>query len=77
MFNMLNIRIREGKKSPMVCKFLDSVSGFRHDPHLLLQRPCYLPDRMGLRHLVFLPVGLRIAFSIFRPAYNRSRSGKD
>ncbi len=77
MFHMLNIRIREGKKSPMVCKFLAAVSAFRHGLLLLSQRPSYLLERMGLRNCGFLPVGLRIAFSICRPVFSRIRNGKD
>jgi hypothetical protein len=77
MFNMLNIRIREGKKSPVVRKFLDSVSALRHCLVLLLLGPSYLLERMDLRNGEFSPVGLRIAFTICRPVFIRIRSGKD
>ena len=69
MFHMLNRGIREGKNSPMVCKFLDWVSAFRHCLLPLLEGPCYLLEGMDLRDRVFLPVGLRIAFSFCRPAF--------
>jgi hypothetical protein len=77
MFNMLNIRIRKGMNSPMVCKFLDSVCAFRHCLVLPLEGPAYLHERMDLRNGALLPVGLRIAFSICRPVFIRIRSGKD
>jgi hypothetical protein len=69
MFNMLNIRIRKGKNSPAVCKFLDSVSAFRHCLLPLREGPSYLLEGMDLRNRAFLPVGLRIAFSFCRPAF--------
>ena len=77
MFNMLNIRIRRGKNPPAVCKYLDSVSAFRHCLVPLLEGPSYLLEGMDLRNHVFLPVGLRIAFSFRRPAFVRIRIGKD
>ena len=77
MFNMLNTRIEKGKNPPMVCKFLDSLSPFSHGIRGLRESPFYLLERMGLRNRVFQPVGLRIAFSMARPAFLGIRSGKD
>jgi len=77
MFNMLNRRIPEGKKSPMVCKFLSSMCAFPPGPLLLPERPSYLLEQIGLRNYAFVPVGLRIAFLHRRPASVRIRIGKD
>jgi len=77
MFNMLNSWIERGKNSPMVCKFLDSVSGFSHKFDRLFGGIPYLLERVGLRNGGFQPVGLRIALPIGRPAFIRMRSGKD
>jgi len=77
MFNMLNRRIREGKKSPMVRKLLAWMSAFPHGLVRLPQRPSYLLEQIGLRDCAFLPVGLRIAFLVGRPASVRIRTGKD
>jgi hypothetical protein len=77
MFNMLNSRIGRGKNSPMVCKILSRMSAFRHGVALVLQGCSYLLERMGLRRRGFQPVGLRIAFSMGRPAFFRIRKGKD
>jgi hypothetical protein len=77
MFNMLNSRTGTGKNSPMVCKILSKMSAIRHSFALVLPRCSYLLERMGLRNRGFQPVGLRIAFSIGRPAFLGIRSGKD
>jgi hypothetical protein len=61
----------------MVCKFLDSLFAFFHGIHQLYGGLPYLLERMDLRNCAFQPVGLRIAFPIGRPAFNRIRSGKD
>jgi hypothetical protein len=77
MFNMLNSRMERGKNSPMVCKILSRMSAIRHGFELVLLRRSYLLEKMGLRNCVFQPVGLRIAFSMARPAFLGIRSGKD
>ncbi len=77
MFNMLNGWIGKGKNSPMVCKFLDSLSAFSNGIHRLYRSLTYLLEGMSLRDCAFLPVGLRIAFPIGRPAFMRIRNGKD
>jgi hypothetical protein len=77
MFNRLNTRIAEGKNSPMVCKFLDSLSANSHSLLMLLRRACYLFEGMDLRKCAFEPVGLRIAFPIGRPVFSRIHGGKD
>jgi hypothetical protein len=77
MFNILNKGIREGRNSPMVCKFLDSVSDFFHEVPGLKEGPSYLVERMGLKSGGLEPVGLRIAFAMWQPVLIRIRSGKD
>jgi hypothetical protein len=77
MFNMLNRWIKEGKDSPMVCKFLDSLSAFFHGIHPFSGRPCYLLEEMELTDGTFPPFGFRTAFLICQPGLNRIRSGKD
>jgi hypothetical protein len=77
MFNMLNSWAGSGKNSPMVCKILSRMSGFRDSFALVLRRRSYVLERMSLRNRVFQPVGLRIAFFIGRPVFHRIRSGKD
>jgi hypothetical protein len=67
MFNMLNNEIPGGKNSPMVCKFLDSVSAFFHGIPGLKKRPSYLVERIGLTSGGFESVGLRIAFAMWQP----------
>ena len=77
MFNMPNSLVGRGKKSPMVCKILSKMSAIRHSFALVLRQRSYLLERMSLRNRGFQPVGLRIAFSIGRPAFLGIRSGKD
>jgi hypothetical protein len=74
---MLNSRMERGKNSPVVCKILSKMSAIRHGFAPALPRRSYLLEGMGLRNLGFLPVGLRIAFFIGRPAFLGIRSGKD
>ena len=61
----------------MVGKFLDSVSTFLRGIHQQYVCVCYLIERVDLKNHTFPPVGLRIAFPIWRPAFIRIRSGKD
>jgi hypothetical protein len=77
MFNILNKEPGKGKNSPRVCKFLDSLSPFSHGIRRLRESLSYVLERMGFRNRGFQPVGLRIAFSIGRPAFLGIRSGKD
>jgi hypothetical protein len=77
MFNMLNRWISKGKKSPMVCKFLDSVSTFLDGIRRQYGSVSYLIERVDLKKHALSPVGLRIAFPIWGPAFIRIRSGKD
>ena len=58
MFNILNKEIWEGKNSPMVRKFLHSLSAFSHGILDALARLSYLLEQIGLRNCLFLPVGL-------------------
>ncbi len=59
----------------MVRKFLHSLSAFSHG--ILDARLSYLLERMDLRDCASLPVGLRIALLVRRPASVRIRTGKD
>jgi hypothetical protein len=77
MFNMLNIVIREGKNSPMVCKFSDCVSAFSQGIDGLCGSRSYLLERMDFRDCLFLPFGFRIALPIGQPALLRFHGGKD
>ena len=76
MFNMLNNLVREGKNSPMVCKFLLSVSAFPRTFTLGFERPFYLLEREGFRNHALQAVGLRIASLPVRPAVTQIRTGK-
>jgi hypothetical protein len=76
MFNTLNTMATRGKKPPLVCKFLDSLSGVFHGV-----RPCfggvlYVLEGRELRGIIFAGVGLRIAFSVVEPVLIRIPSGK-
>ena len=75
MFNALNKKIWEGKNSPMVRKFLHSLSAFSHG--ILDARLSYLLERMVLRDCASQPVGLQIALLVRRQAPVRIRTGKD
>jgi len=61
----------------MVRKFLHSLSAFSHEILGALPRLSYLLERMDLRDCASLPVGLRIALLVRRPASVRIRTGKD
>ena len=61
MFNMLNRRSDLGKNSPLVCKFLATLTVFPHSLFLDRRGPLYLLERMGLRNRPVQPIGLRIA----------------
>ena len=76
MFNMLNNLVREGKNSPMVCKFLLSVSAFPQACSPGLERPFYLLERKGFRNHALQAVGLRIASLSLRQGFIQIRTGK-
>jgi len=76
MFNMLNNLVREGKNSPMVCKFLLSVSAFPQAFSPGFERPFYLLERKGFRNHPLQAVGLRIASLSLRPGFIQIRTGK-
>ncbi len=76
MFNMLNNLVREGKNSPMVCKFLLSVSAFPQAFSPGFERPFYLLERKGFRNRGLQAVGLRIASLSLRPGFIQIRTGK-
>jgi hypothetical protein len=76
MFNMLNNRTEKGKCPAMMCKFLDSLSAISHGFSSLFGGPSYLLERAEVRNPAFHGVGLRIAFSVYRPAYGRTFNGR-
>jgi hypothetical protein len=76
VFNILNKRTRRGKKPPMVCKFLDSLSELSHGLTIWLEGPFYLHEGRELRSKVFADVGLRIALLVAQPVLIRIRSRK-
>jgi len=76
MFNMLNTVTREGKNSPMVCKFLLSACIFPRTFTLGFERPFYLLEREGFRNHALQAVGLRIASLSLRPGFIQIRTGK-
>ena len=77
MFSIPNRKIQEGKNSPMVRKILHSLSAFSHGILGDLARTSYLLEPVDLIDCASLPVGLRIAFLVHRPASVRIRTGKD
>ena len=76
MFNRLNKLKRKGKDSPMAYNLLDALSAFSRGSLSLFGRPFYLRERMELMNPFFLCVGLRMAFSVWRPASARICNGK-
>jgi hypothetical protein len=77
MFNILNRETKEGKNSPMVCKFFDSLSASFRERLVLRGSPCYLLERMDLIDGRFAIFGLRIALPIWQPGLVRIRRRKD
>jgi hypothetical protein len=77
MFNMLNRRATRGKKPPIVCKSLDSVSRVTHGPAAWFEGRFYVLECRQLRNEVFPGVGLRIALIVLQPVLMRIPSGKD
>jgi hypothetical protein len=76
MFNMLNSRAKSRKFSPLMCKFLATVSLFPRSLLALSQVFSYLLESMRLRTVVLESIGLRIATSLRRPAFAHIRTGK-
>ncbi len=76
MFHILNTLAKLGKNSPMVCKFLHSLSVFRHALFPGLAAPFYLLEQMRLRNPAFRPIGLRIALPVRRTAFVPIFKGK-
>jgi len=71
MFNILNTQIRKGKNEPMVCNFLGTLSLLARAFQRPFRGPSYLLERVELTNPVFPQLGLRIAFSVCRPAQKR------
>jgi hypothetical protein len=76
MFSILNTMATLRNYPPMVCKFLDNMTAFRHvRPALTL--PCsYLLERTGFRGPSNATIGLPIA-TLLLAAYTHFRKGKD
>jgi hypothetical protein len=75
MFSLLNIAANLRKYSPLVCKFLDIVTGISHARLAAPRRRSYLVERLSLRNYAFAAIGLPIALRT-RPALIYFREGK-
>jgi hypothetical protein len=73
MFNMLNMLRRLRKYSPLVCKFLDLVTGILHVCLVATRRCSYLSELLGFRDTAGAAIGLPIALPSVRPAFTRFR----
>jgi hypothetical protein len=73
MFNILNILPRLRKYSPLVCKFLDIVTGIFHVGLVATRRCSYLSELLGFRNTAGAAIGLAIALPSVRPAFTRFR----
>ena len=61
MFNMLNKRTAQGTDSPLVCKFLVTLTAFPRSLFPARRSRLYLVERTGLTNRAIQPIGLRIA----------------
>ena len=76
MFNILNTPPRQRKYSPLVCKFLDIVTGIFRVCLIAKRRCSYLSELLGFRNTAGATIGLPIALPSVRPAFTRFRLGK-
>ncbi len=67
MFNILNATAAVRNYSPLVCKFLDNMTGFFHARLAAMRRSSYLLERLGFRDLSAAAIGLPIALLFRRP----------
>jgi hypothetical protein len=77
MFNMLNTLPQLRKYSPLVCKFLDIVTGIFHVWSAPARRCSYVLEQLGLRNPAPAAIGLPIAVLSPRPALTLFREGKE
>ena len=73
MFNILNNVAKLRTYSPLVCKFLDMVTGILHVCLIATRQCSYLSERLGFRNTAGAAIGLPIALPSFRPAFTRFR----
>ncbi len=76
MFNILNALPRLRKYSPLVCKFLDIVTGIFHACVDVARCGSYLLEQLGFRNHAFAAIGLPIALPSRRPTFACFREGK-
>jgi len=76
VFNILNNVPRVRKYSPLVCKFLDKVTGFFHACLAAPRRSAYLLEGLGLRNHTLATIGLPIALTSLQPAPIHISKGK-
>ena len=76
MFNILNTLPRLRKYSPLVCKFLDLVTGFLHARLATVLHGSYLLEQLGFRNTAGATIGLPIALPSLRPALPHFRKWK-
>ncbi len=75
MFNMLNTLPELRKYSPLVCKFLDIVTGIFHACLAPARHCSYVLEQLGFRNHTTAAIGLPIALPL-RPALVHARKGK-
>ena len=76
MFHILNTLARLRKYSPLVCKFLDIVTGLLHARLAAVLHGSYLLEQLGFRNTGGATIGLPIALPSLRPALPHFRKWK-
>jgi len=76
MFNLLNNAAKLRNYSPLVCKFLDRVTGIFRGSSEAARRCSYLLEWLGFRNPAPPAIGLSIALPMLRPALTHFREGK-
>jgi hypothetical protein len=76
MFNILNTSPTLRNDPPLVCKYLDNVSGFFHVRLGAPPRSSYLLERLGFKRPTVAAIGLPIALPL-QAALIHFRKGKD
>ena len=76
MFRILNNVPRVRKYSPLLCKFLDKVTGFFHACLAAPRRSAYLLEGLGLRNHTLATIGLPIALTSLQLALIHISKGK-
>jgi len=75
MFNILNSLPPLRKYSPLVCKFLDILTGILHTRSAVVRRCSYVLEQLVFRNRTSAAIGLPIALRL-QPALVRARKGK-